>query len=73
MTNTKIVANFINALQTQAQQAGGLDYALSFISSTLRELNLQGHEEEILIRNTQHLIELNDSPKSFKESFRYGH
>lgn len=55
MTNPQTVTDFLEALQEQASLNGGLEYAIGFLQGTLSDLNLSGHEEEILKRNTRHL------------------
>jgi hypothetical protein len=55
MTNPQTVTDFLEALQEQSSHNGGLEYAIGFLQGTLSELNLSGHEEEILKRSTRHL------------------
>ena len=60
MTNQTLLNNFTNALKERAEQAGGLDYALGFVYSVLRDLNLDQYERSILRKNTATLHELAD-------------
>ena len=60
MTNQTLLNNFTNALKERAEQAGGLDYALGFVYSVLRDLNLDQYERSILRKNTALLHELID-------------
>ena len=61
MTNATTVSAFLKALKQRAEQAGGLDYAIGFLHSTFSELNLQGYDEQILMRDAAHLHGLIDS------------
>ena len=54
----------LNALKERAEQAGGLDYALGFVYSVLRDLNLDQYERSILRKNTATLHELADKHKT---------
>ena len=64
MTNTTTVSTFLKALKERAEQAGGLDYAIGFLHSTLTAMNLQGYEEQILKKDTVNLHGLIDSYNS---------
>lgn len=59
-TNT-IINNYLKALQERAEQAGGLDYAMGFLYSTLKNLKLQSYELEQLQLDTKNLCKLAES------------
>jgi hypothetical protein len=52
------IDNYINALRERATQAGGLDYALGFLYSTLTDLKLQNYELWRMKRDTTTLNDL---------------
>jgi hypothetical protein len=51
----KTINSYINALRERATQAGGLDYALGFLYSTLTDLKLQDYELWRMKRDTDTL------------------
>ena len=59
MNNTTTIINdYIEALQKRAEQAGGLDYAMGFLYSTLKNLKLQSYELEQLQLDIKNLRKL---------------
>ena len=59
MNNTiDTISNYIQALRDRANQVGGLDYAMGFLYSTLKELKPQGYELEQLQKDTENLRNL---------------
>jgi hypothetical protein len=54
----KTIDSYINALRERATQAGGLEYALGFLYSTLKDLKLQGYELDRLMADTANLNDL---------------
>ena len=62
MTNPNVVKPFLEALDERASQVGGLNggqqYIIGYLYETLRDLNLQGYEEEVLKNETANLKRL---------------
>jgi hypothetical protein len=62
MTNPNVVKQFLEALDERASQVGGLNggqqYIIGYLNGTLRDLNLQGHEADILKNETANLKRL---------------
>jgi hypothetical protein len=54
----KTIDSYIIALRERATQAGGLDYALGFLYSTLKDLKLQDYELWRMKRDTTTLNDL---------------
>ena len=54
----KTIDSYINALRERATQAGGLEYALGFLYSTLADLKLQDYELWRMKRDTATLNDL---------------
>ena len=54
----KIIDGYLNALRERATQAGGLEYALGFLYSTLTDLKLQDYELWRMKRDTTTLNDL---------------
>jgi len=54
-TTHNTINNYIEALQERANQVGGLDYAMGFLYSTLKNLKLQSYELEQLQLDTETL------------------
>ena len=52
------ITNYIEALRERANQVGGLDYAMGFLYSTLKDLKLQSYELDRLQADTETLKEL---------------
>ncbi len=52
------ITNYIEALRERANQVGGLDYAMGFLYSTLKDLKLQSYEIDRLQADTETLKEL---------------
>ena len=57
-TTHDTITDYIQALRNRANQAGGLDYAMGFLYSTLKDLKLQGYELERLQKDTENLSNL---------------
>jgi hypothetical protein len=59
-TTHNVINDYIEALGERAQQSGDgrLDYAMGFLYSTLKDLNLQGYELERLTKDTEILRDL---------------
>jgi len=59
MTTTHNTINdYIKALRERANQVGGLDYAMGFLYSTLKNLKPQSYELELLQKDTENLRNL---------------
>ena len=54
----KTIDSYLNALRERATQAGGLEYALGFLYSTLTDLKLQDYELWRMKRDTTTLNDL---------------
>ena len=61
MNTNHIINDYIEALQERAEQSGGLDYAMGFLYSTLKNLKLQSYELEQLQLDTKNLCKLAES------------
>ena len=57
-TTHDTINDYIQALRNRANQVGGLDYAMGFLYSTLKDLKLQGYELERLQKDTENLSNL---------------
>ncbi len=57
-TTHNTINNYIEALQERANQVGGLDYAMGFLYSTLKDLKLQSYELDRLMADTETFKEL---------------
>lgn len=57
-TTHTTINNYIEALSKRANQVGGLDYAMGFLYSTLKDLKLQSYELCRLQADTETLKEL---------------
>ena len=57
-TTHDTITDYIQALRNRANQVGGLDYAMGFLYSTLKDLKLQGYELERLQKDTENLSNL---------------
>lgn len=57
-TTNNTINDYIQALRDRANQVGGLDYAMGFLYSTLKELNPQSYELERLQKDTENLRNL---------------
>ena len=55
MNNNTTISNYIKALQARAEQMGGIDYALGYLSGTLAALKLQSYDLEVLEHDIKHL------------------
>jgi hypothetical protein len=58
ITTHNTINNYIEALRERANQVGGLDYAMGFLYSTLKDLKLQSYELDRLQAGTETLKEL---------------
>ena len=58
ITTHNAINNYIEALRERANQVGGLDYAMGFLYSTLKDLKLQSYELDRLQADTETLKEL---------------
>jgi hypothetical protein len=57
-TTIDTITDYIQALRERANQVGGLDYAMGFLYSTLKELKPQSYELEQLKKDTENLRNL---------------
>lgn len=57
-TTIDTITEYIQALRERANQVGGLDYAMGFLYSTLKELKPQSYELEQLKKDTENLRNL---------------
>ena len=57
-TTHDTITDYIQALRDRANQAGGLDYAMGFLYSTLKDLKPQSYELERLQKDTENLRNL---------------
>jgi hypothetical protein len=58
ITTHNTINDYIQALLERANQVGGLDYAMGFLYSTLKDLKLQSYELEQLQKDTENLRDL---------------
>ena len=58
ITTHHTINNYIEALQERANQVGGIDYAMGFLYSTLKDLKLQSYELDRLMADTETLKDL---------------
>ena len=58
ITTHNTINNYIIALRERANQVGGLDYAMGFLYSTLKDLKLQSYELDRLQADTETLKDL---------------
>ena len=58
MNTHTIINDYIKALTERANQVGGLDYAMGFLYSTLKDLKLQNYEMDRLQADTETLKDL---------------
>jgi hypothetical protein len=58
ITTHTTINNYIEALRERANQVGGLDYAMGFLYSTLKDLKLKSYELDRLQADTETLKEL---------------
>ena len=57
-TTIDTITDYIQALRERSNQVGGLDYAMGFLYSTLKELKPQSYELEQLKKDTENLRNL---------------
>ena len=58
MITNATINDYIEALTERANQAGGLDYAMGFLYSTLQSLKLQSYELDVIKQDIKNLKKL---------------